>query len=66
MIAVWELAGEIIIAQVVFVLTMIRNATQIAIHVETGHAILNAEKINIIVLKIAVLAVKMNALIRGN
>jgi len=56
--------GEIIIAQAVFVHTMIHNATQAVIPVETALAIPSAERINIIVLKIAVLVAKMSVLIQ--
>jgi hypothetical protein len=57
--------GEIINVPVALVYTMTRNVIQIVILVETEHATLNAEKINVIVLKIVVQAVKMNALILG-
>jgi NAD-dependent SIR2 family protein deacetylase len=58
------LFGEIILAREVFARTMIHNAIQLVILVGTVLAIQNVERINLIVLKIAVPVVRTNALIQ--
>ena len=56
-------AGGIIIAPAVFVYITIHPAIQVVIPAETAPAILNAERINIIVPRTAAIPARMNVLI---